>query len=248
MKLFSEENSPAILAGLSVFGVISTAILAYKNTVRALDLIADENHERYVDGENSLTPKEETKLTWKCYIPTTISMIGTIGCIVGSYYCSVKQTEAISSAYLLSQATLHEYQRKVIDRIGENKEREIRDEAIREIADRRAPAVLYSSEELDIIETGHGKTLFYDIPGETYFRSDINFVKSVVNDLNHDVRTEMLYDWNEIRYRWGLPRKKFGSELIFDVDRPLEIYLEPELMENGQVRILLNYELYPRHA
>jgi hypothetical protein len=56
----------------------------------------------------------------------------------------------------------------------------------------------------------------------------------------------MYFDWNELRYRWGLPFKKYGSELIFDVDRPLEVRYEPELMENGQVRILINYDLYPK--
>ena len=76
--------------------------------------------------------------------------------------------------------------------------------------------------------------------------SDINFLKAQVNELNYEVRSEMYFDWNEILYRWGLPMRKYGSELIFDVDHPLEIRLTPEMMENGQVRILLDYELQPK--
>lgn len=236
-----EQNSPAILTGLGVLGVFSTVYLAYKNTQRAILMIGDAEYKK----GDYLDKREAFDLTWKCYIPTAISAVSTAGCIVGAYYCSAKQTEAISSAYLMSQATLHEYQRKVIDQIGERKEKEIRNEVIKEIADNRSPVALYSQRE-DVIDTGHGNTLFYDVPGDRYFKSEINFVKSVVNDLNHDVRTEMFFDWNELYYRWGLPMRKYGSEMIFDVDRPLEVKLEPELMENGQVRILVDYELYPR--
>lgn len=246
MGIFNERNSSAILSGLAVFGVLSTAVIAYKNTKHAMQLIEEENYNLMKLNEPDLSKREELQLTWKCYIPTAISVMGTIGCVIGSYYCSAKQTEALSSAYLLSQATLHEYQRKVTDKIGENKEKEIRYEVMKELANNKAPAIAYT-EESDVIETGHGKTLFYDIPGDVYFKSDINFVRATVNDLNHDVRTEMEFDWNEMRYRLGLPNKKFGSQLIFDVDRPLEIELEPELMENGQVRILFNYELYPKY-
>ena len=56
----------------------------------------------------------------------------------------------------------------------------------------------------------------------------------------------MYFDWNELRYRWGLPFKKYGKELIFDVDHPLELRLVPDMMENGTVRIILDYELIPK--
>ena len=65
------------------------------------------------------------------------------------------------------------------------------------------------------------------------------------NKMNSEVRTEMYYDWNEINYRWGLPFKKFGSQMIFTVDHPFEPTYKPEMMENGQVRILVNYDLIP---
>ena len=98
----------------------------------------------------------------------------------------------------------------------------------------------------EVIDTGHGSTLFYDVPGQIYFKSDINYIRSKVNDLNNEVRTEMYFDWNEIYYRWGLPMRKYGTEMIFDVDHPLELKLDPEMMENGQVRILLDYDLFPK--
>ena len=228
IKLLISKNSSTILTSLGVFGVFSTVYTAHQDTLKAEE------------------KKPGWKERWKCYIPTAISVTGTIGCIVGSHYCSSKQREALASAYLLSQTTLKTYQEKVIERIGKNKARELREEVDRDVANMRAPAAIFQSQLTDVIDTGHGKTLFYDVPGEIYFYSDMNYMDKQVNDLNREVRTEMYFDWNELRYRWGLPYKKYGSELIFDVDRPLEVRYEPELMDNGQVRVLVNYELYPK--
>lgn len=247
-KLFLENNSSTILTVSSVTGVIFTVVTASKATIHAQAILADEAEIRAEETDCYYIPTEDKiRLTWKCYIPTAISATLTIGAIIGSHVCSAKQAEALSSAYMLSQATLQEYQKKVVERIGERKEKDIYQEAVREVAEKNSPvAALIDGGGFDVIDTGHGNTLFYDVPGDRYFKSDINYLKTKVNDMNREVRTEMYFDWNEICYRWGLPYKKYGSDLIFDVDRPLELMLVPELMENGQVRILVDYDLYPK--
>ena len=240
-KIFLSNHSPAILTGMGVVGSVTTAVMASQATLKAQDIICD-NYAQEMDWQTKV------RLTWKCYIPTALMGASTVGCIIGSHLCSENQKAAIQSAYLLSHATLQEYQKKVIERIGERKERDVYNETVQAVAEKQSPAVLYSSGELPdrVYDTGHGSSLFYDVPGERYFKSDINFVKAQVNQLNYEVRSEMYFDWNEIYYRWGLPMKEYASELIFDVDRPLEISITPELMDNGQVRLLLNYQLYPK--
>lgn len=237
IKLFLKKNSPTILTCLGIAGVVTTVVTAHQDTLKAEDVLYDNPKIR--------SKKDEIKATWKCYIPTGISASSTIACIVGSHYFSGKQREALASAYVLSQTTLQEYQRRVIDQIGKNKEKALMEETVKGVAERRAPVALYSQMEDEVIETGDGNTLFYDVPGERYFKSDINYLKTVVNDLNREVRSEMYFDWNEIRYRWHLPMKPFGREHVFDNDHPLEVSYVPEMMPNGQVRILVDYKLIP---
>ena len=236
VKLFLNKNSPIILACMGVFGTVSTVYTAHQDTVKA------EHIKRRTKPRNW---KEELQDTWRCYIPTAISATGTIGWIVGSHYCSTRQREALASAYLVSQTTLQKYQEKVIERIGKNKARDLREEVDCELAEMRAPAACFASQLTDAIDTGHGKTLFYDIPGERWFYSDVNYMNKQVNDLNKEVRTEMYFDWNELYYRWGLPYKKYGSEHVFTADDPLEVTYTPKMMENGQVKVLVNYKLIP---
>ncbi len=241
-KIFLSNNSPLILTCMSIVGTVSTAVMASQATLKAEEILYD-------NGAEDLPWQDKTRLVWKCYIPCGLMGVSTIGCMIGSHVCSENQKAALQSAYLLSQTTLQEYQKKVIERIGKNKEREVYDETLKEVANRQgSSSMVYSDGGMagEVIDTGHGNTLFYDVPGQIYFKSDINYIRSKVNDLNAEVRTEMYFDWNEIYYRWGLPMRKYGNEMIFDVDHPLELKLDPEMMENGQVRILLDYELLPK--
>lgn len=238
IKLFLANNSPIILTSVGIAGVIATIVTAHQDTLKAQEII------RTMEPRDK---KEELALTWKCYIPTAISAGTTIACIAGGHACSVKQKEALASAYILSQTTLQEYQKRVLERIGKNKERQIREEVTKEIADRQnSPVIGPTSVNTDIIETGHGNSLFYDSLAERYFKSDIAYLQKIENDINRDVRTEMYIDWNEILYRMGMPYKQMGEEHIIDVDHPLEFKFVPEIMENGQVRIVIAYKLYPR--
>lgn len=238
---FLKENSSSILMWLGVAGVGVTVYTAHQDTLKAEDVYWEAQKES--DEELPYI-----KTVWKCYIPTAISAVSTIGAIVGSHYCSERQSEALSSAYILSQTTLQEYQRKITEQIGEKKSRDFHEEVMKEVADRQTPVTVYSDGGGDIIDTGHGNTLFYDVPSKTTFKSDMNYIKKVVNDLNYEVRSEMVFDQNEILYRWGLPMLKYGNELVFDVNHPLEPHYIPELTEIGQPRILIDYDLYTRSS
>ena len=236
IKLFLSKNSPIILAGMGVFGTLSTVYTAHQDTLKA---------EHVKKQTRPCNWKEEFQDTWKCYIPTAISATGTIGCIIGSHYCSTKQKEALSSAYALSQLTLHKYQEKVIERIGKNKARDLREEVYNEVAEIQSPAAGIGTKSILPIDTGHGTTLFYDIPSDTWFYSDLNYLDAQKNSMNQDVLTEGYYDWNEIRYRWGLPMSKFFSEWVFTATEFFEPHYESKIMDNGQVRINIDYELIP---
>lgn len=86
------KNSPTILTGLGVAGLISTAVMAVKATPKAIELIDqlrdDEINRRlrnlgFVGEEElhhsvneqcdvKLTKKEIIKVTWKCYVPAAL--------------------------------------------------------------------------------------------------------------------------------------------------------------------------------
>jgi len=238
-RLFITNNSPTILTVCSIFGVGVTTYNAIQDSRKA-DYIVNKNRPK--------TLTDEIKMTWKSYIPTGISASMTIACIVGSHVCSEHQKEALSSAYLLSQTTLQEYQKRVVERIGKNKERELYDDTIKAVAEKQVPAALYSDGGMagEVIDTGHGNTLFYDEVAQVYFKSDIGYLKNAKNDMNSEILNgEMYYDWNEIMYRWGLPCMTYGKDRLITAEHLFDPRFVPEMMDNGQVRIVISYDLIP---
>lgn len=230
------KNSPTILTVLSLAGVVSTVVTASQDTAKAKDVIT---------VTRPRNRKEELRATWKCYIPTAISAGTTMACILGSHYCSNKQKEALSSAYTLSQLTLHKYQEKVIERLGKNKSEALREEVMNEVAEYQSPRYGITANKFLPIDTGHGTTLFYLIPADIWFYSDKNHLDAQTNAMNRDVLTEGYFDGNEIMYRWGLPMNKLYSEWVFTATEMFEPKFSSELMENGQVRVNIDYQLIP---
>ena len=244
------NHSSEILTFLSIIGIGTTVYTAHQDTIKAEHKLEDEQSMYRRKGVyHRFTLEEKIKITWKCYIPTAISAVSTAGCVAGSHYCSHKQKEALSSAYTLSQMTLQEYQKKVIERIGGNKEKELREEVYKEVANRQSPPALYLNNEVDVIETGHGNTLIYDMVAEKYIKSDINYIKSVRNDINYELMSELYYDWNEIRYRIGLPMTKYGSDRIVTAEHPWKpefSFDDSYLAETGNVKVIMTYDMIPK--
>lgn len=232
------DNLPEILTGLSIGGVILTAVNASKATIVAQDILYGENIPE--------DPKAEFQATWKCYIPTVISGAATVGLIIGARCASARQTQAMASAYLLTQSTLQAYQEKVVEKIGERKANAIREDARVVVADRQAPPTIVATSSKEACDTGHGNTLFYDLPSDTYFRSDVNYIKTKFRDINDYVRDGYQEDYrqNEILAEIGLPGTKYGMERGINATHKLDPHFNPELMENGDVRIVLDYELW----
>ena len=234
---FIKRNNSTILTIMSLIGVVGTVATASQDTRKAEEIIA---YERPRDR------KEAIKLTWKCYIPTAISAGGTIACILGSHYCSEKQKEALSSAYALSQLTVQKYQEKVVERIGKNKAEALRQDVMNEVAECQSPVLGIATQSTLPIDTGHGSTLFYDIPTKTWFYSDKTFLDNQVNEANKAVLTEGYNDLNEIRYRWGLPQSSLYSEWLYTATEffePKYQYDDEALKETGQVRVNIYYEM-----
>ena len=65
------KNSPTILTGLAVGGLMTTALLTGTATIKAVRLVDEVNHRNWNNPDfYELTKKEIVGLTWKYYIPS----------------------------------------------------------------------------------------------------------------------------------------------------------------------------------
>jgi hypothetical protein len=233
-----QRNMPHILTSMAVTGAITTPILAVSATPKALMLLQDE--EDYLGRR--LTKTEVFKTAWKCYIPATSVGLASIACIIGANSINTKRNAALAGLYSLTETAFKEYQAKVIETIGQNKEIKVRDDIARE------HLVTNPVSSNGVIITGNGDILCYDSTTGRYFRSDIEKIRQVVNEINFRLRSEMWISLNEFFYELGLKEAGIGDEVGFHIDNGgIEVDYSSQIAENGQPCLVLTYKVYPRH-
>lgn len=251
-KLFKDvqaavsKHSPELLTGIGIAGMITTTILAVRATPKALTLIESKKEELQLDPDDNLTPVETVKATWKCYIPAAITGVTSIACLVGASSVNARRNAALATAYNLSATALSEYKEKVVETIGEKKEREIRDKIAEEKLEKNP---VNSS---TIVMTSKGNTRFMDAITKRRFTSDIETINQIVNRLNRRmVNGEDYISLNEFYYELGLEGCDVGDELGWNVARGLIELPDPPhaiVDTDGVPCIVLEYQIAPKRG
>ena len=247
MKLSLSKHSPEILIGMGITGMLTTTVLAVKATPKALALIEQKKEELDVD---KLTPVETVKTTWKCYIPAAISGTAAIACIIGSNSVHSKRYSALATAYKLSETAFTEYREKVVDTIGEKKERTVRDKVSKEQVENNPV------HKTDIIVTGKGNTLCFDPLSHRYFYSDLEKIHRAANKLNYEINTSPFDNGvtlNDFYFEIGLPGTVVGDNMGWNLGTGMiKIYPSARMVEEGEEHegepcMVLNFEYPPQY-
>ncbi len=242
------KHSPEILTGIGIAGMITTTVLAVKATPKALRLIEKEKQQVVKDlGTSSadtvkLSVGDTIKATWKCYIPAAITGAASIACLIGASSVHLKRNAALAAAYKLSETALVEYKDKVVEVIGEKKEKKIRDELAKDKLE-KAPA-----NTSNVIITGKGDTLCMDYYTGRKFKSDIEKIKKAVNEINRRMTYDHYVSVNDFYNEIGLDGIGLGSELGWNLDGGLlEIYPSAQLDSDGTPCLVITFNIEPKY-
>lgn len=249
------KHSPEILTGIGIAGMITSTVLAVKATPKAVRLIEEEKRrqnrelrkEAEKNGESSvpqidkLPAMDVIKTTWKCYIPTVVTMVSSVACMIGASSVHARRNAALATAYKLSETALVEYKEKVLEAVGEKKERAIRDK----VAESRIEKNPVSKSE--VIITEKGTTRCFDYHSGRYFNSDIDHIKKAVNELNRAMTIDMYVSLNEFYDELGLSHTRLGDELGWKLDDGLiDVDFSSQVCEDGVPCLVLDYTIAPR--
>lgn len=240
---FIGKHSPEILTGIGVTGMVTSTVLAVKATPRALILIEEKKKELgYSHSDEHLTIIDTVKVAWKPYIPAIGICIASMSCIIGASAVNAKRNAALATAYAISERTLIKYRDKVIETIGDKKEKEIKEKIAQDEVDNDKPT------NSQIIVTSKGNTLCKDAISGRYFRSDIDKLKKIVNELNKQMIHQNYISLNEFYYEVGLDPVKNGSLLGWNLDTGLiELDFSTCLAENDEPCVVIDYLIGPRY-
>ena len=259
VKTAITKHSPEILTGLGIAGMITTTVLAVKATPKALQLIEEEkeiqNEELKLQAErrhrteyeqiDKLTAKEVIKVTWKCYVPAAITATVSTACLIGASSVHVRRNAALATAYQLSTTALQEYKEKVVETIGEKKEKTIREKIAQEKVDK------HPVNTTEVVITGAGDVLFLEPVSMRCFTNTIEGVRKILNDINYRLTTGMeeYVSLSEFYDEIGLSHTSTSDDIGWNLykDGQLEMEFLPTVNSEGKPCLVLDYMVSPRY-
>lgn len=140
--LAGKVHSPTILFAAGVVGVVGTTVLACRATMKleevlseaedvagaadlALDSDAQYSEDDHKHDMRLLTFRTAGKVT-VLYAPAALLGIASIACLAGSHNILSKRNAALTAAYAAVDKAFREYRSRVIEELGEDKDREFR--------------------------------------------------------------------------------------------------------------------------
>lgn len=239
IEKFSIDNSPAILTAIGVAGVISTAVLAVKASRKSTLKLVEMDAERMQNNEGPFTGKEIFNATWLDYVPPVLSGVATIGCIVMSNRIGTKRAAALAAAYTISERAFSEYQEKVVEVIGENKARQIRDDVAQ---DRVNDNPLDNSK---VIVAGTGDVPCLDAFSGRYFMTTMETLRKAENDINYKIMHEENASLTDFYHAIGIAKTSASDEVGWNTTKMLELHFSTALTDDNRPCIVIDFNVVP---
>lgn len=237
-KGFMAKHSPEILTGIGVTGMITSTVLAVKATPKALYLLEEAEDIK----KAKLTPVEVIKATWKQYIPAAVLGLTSATCIIGASAVNAKRNAALATAYAISERTLLTYRDKVIETIGEKKEKEVREKVAQEEVNNNPVSTS------QVIITPKGNTLCFDTMFGRYFKSDVDSLKKAINELNRTMLSQNYVSLNEFYHTIGLEPVSNGYRLGWNIDDGfIDIDYDACLTKENEPCLAIDFVIAPKY-
>lgn len=233
------KHKPGLLIGLGIGSMILATAASWKYSPDAHMAVEEKKEEL---GLEKLPVIETAKAVLPYALPPIIFTGIGIGCILGGNKVNVERGAAAMMAYTLTQESLREYRAKTREIVGERKERSINDAVAKEILEKNP------SNGKEIIITGDGDHLCFDKLSGRYFKSNIEKLRKIENELNRRMLDTTFISLNEFYLALGLNPITLGDEEGWDVGRGLiEMRFSSQLTDKGEPCLVIDFDIGPQN-
>lgn len=201
-KSIVTANSPVLLVGAAVTGIVTTGILAARGGYKARGILDEES-----DGEpDTLDLTTKVRLTWLCYVPPVLTGATAIASVVGVHTIHTKRHAALAGLYAMTSAKLDDVQEKAEELLGPKKTQQLRDDLAQKSVDRDN----VGDHEVYIVDEGN--QLMKDEFSGRYFMGSVPIVEQAFLKINHQLREDGDASVNDLYAFVGLPPVPMGED------------------------------------
>ena len=255
---FTKKNSPAILTGAAIVGVLSTAYSAYKAGLRADKILeiyrADmkDCHPKDKEAKRAVVGETAKKLI-PVVAPPVIMGAATISCIVGSHSVSSRRIAALSAAYSLSESTVKNLNSKMEEILGERKTRAIKDAVMKDKLHADTEKDRKALSDNNFVIPGDGTVLCKDLYSGRLFYSSAEKIKQAIAKCSYDIISDMWISLNDFYCEIDSPQLgpiPMGDDLGWNIDDTeggkLPITLTALLTDDNKPCLCVDYDISVR--
>ena len=249
-----KKHSPEILVGAGVVGVVASAVMACKATTKLDDVLAEtkdtvdkihdvtEHPEKIPEGKEYTVEDSKKDLTIvytqagvklvKLYGPAVVLGTVSIAAIIGGHHILRKRNIALAAAYTAVDKGFKEYRGRVLERFGEEVDRELRynikaKEIEKTVTDAKGKETVVK-ETVDVADPNltSDYARFFD-DGCTGWTKDpefnLMFLKDQKRYANDLFKSKGHLFLNEVYDMLGIPRTQAGQVVgwIYDEKNPI---------------------------
>jgi hypothetical protein len=209
------RNSSKILLGLGIAGAFTAVGFAITATPKAMILLEEKKQER---GGEKLDAKTIIKTAAPVYIPTAISMGISTGCIIAASSVNDRRNAALAAACTMSETALRSYQDKVVETVGPEKAKEIKEAVtLEKMAKCPEPDEIPTAKNLAPDDVSYDKKVkcWESLSGK-YFWTTRNAIEKALNGLNKQLLSDLSVTENDLYDYLGMEHCKNGDLLGWD--------------------------------
>ena len=237
---FIKANAPAILTASACIGTVATAVLTAKSTTLAIERIADYCEDNLRSPED-LTWREKFAISCRVYIPPAITGVATLVSIVAANRIQYARGAAFALAYSGSEAAFRRYRDAVADVVKpkdlEKVKARVAEKSLSEADKPHSGTILIASS---------GDVLCYDIFSGRYFKSDIETIRRVENNINGQLNLECYASLNEFYAGLGIPPIAAGELVGWSDPNALSVEFGSQLTEKGEPVLTIDFLVQPK--
>lgn len=234
VTLAIRRNAPAITTTLAIVSAAATTALAVKAGMSTREKLDEYKLAEQIEE----VPVSETiKQTWKIYIPTALMFASTVVSIVSLHRVGLNREASALALYKVSEQAFARYRNKVVEKLGEDDEKDVRENIIQDAVAANPPsgAIVVMGDEVVCYDTYSGR----------YFKSSMDDINAAVNSFNLKIIHENYASLTEFYELVGLDPNGSSDDVGWMSDALLEVSFSSVLAPDNRPCLAVDFRNDP---
>lgn len=242
---FYGEHKSIILSGLAIGGVVGTGVLAWRSGMRAQKKLDRAEENWAIEHDEPMPAIEKAKIIAPMVVKPAIAGAITIVAISRAHKADAEKAAAFAGLYAMSEATLERYKKNLVNKIGEEAEKNLEEEILEDRA-KKSHQDMPKEENTSLIFMSDDLILFKDMEYGGELRKRPSEIQGIENEFNYLMFSQDFASVNDLRTFEGLRPLNSGDRDGFNIRRGLFHFVlkQPEYDELGRIFVPLYYN-YP---